>query len=122
VITWTDARNGNTDVYTSRMIETGITEKPAPFPSGINLDNLYPNPFNSSVEIKYSSKSVRQVKVDVVDLSGRQVANLFDGACQVGSNVLIWSGKSSNDQNAASGVYFVRLIVDRQTLIKKRCC
>lgn len=119
IITWTDARNGNTDVYASRMIETGITEEPAPLPGDINLDYLYPNPFNSSVEIKYSSNSVRRVRVDMVDLLGRNVVNLFDGACQAGSNSLTWSGRNSNGQSAGSGVYFVRLAVDNQTLLKK---
>ena len=119
VITWTDARNGNTDIYASRLIETGITEKPAPLPGDINLDDLYPNPFNNSVEIRYSSKTARQIKVDVVDLLGRRVASLFDGACQAGSNSLIWNGKNSYGHSSGSGVYFVRLTVDNQTLLKK---
>ena len=119
VITWTDCRNGNTDVYVSRMIEIGIKEEPAPLPNDITLDNLYPNPFNSSVEIKYTSISAQQVSVEVVDLLGRHVADLFNGACRAGSNSLIWDGKNSNGHIAGSGVYFVRLNADNRTLLKK---
>jgi hypothetical protein len=119
IITWTDTRNGNTDVYASHMLETGITEEPVPLPSNINLDDPYPNPFNSSVKIRYTSNSVRQVKIDVVDLLGCRVANLFDRACQAGSNSIIWNGKNSNGHSVGSGVYFVRMIVDSHALLKK---
>ncbi|HBC47636.1 MAG TPA: hypothetical protein DCZ43_11360, partial [candidate division Zixibacteria bacterium] len=118
-ITWTDCRNGNTDVYASRMLETGISEQPAPLPENISLDNLYPNPFNSSVEIRYSANSVQHVSLDVIDLLGRQITNLFDGNCQAGSNRIIWDGKSGDGQDVSSGIYFVRLAASGRSQIKK---
>ncbi len=119
VITWTDVRNGNTDIYASRMIESGITEESAPVPVDISLDNLYPNPFNSSLEIKYFSNLARRVRIDVVDLLGREVADIFEGPCQTGSNSLTWNGLNSNGQSVGSGVYFVRLTVANRTILKK---
>jgi len=119
VITWTDCRNGNADIYTSRMLETEIIEEPAPLPWEINLDYLYPNPFNNSVAIRYSSKSARQIRVDIVDILGRHVANLFDGACRAGYNSLIWNGRNSDGHSSGSGIYFVRLTSGNQTLLKK---
>jgi hypothetical protein len=119
MITWTDTRNGNTDIYASRLMETGISEEPAPIPGDIGLDKLYPNPFNGSVQIEYSSKSTREVKVEIIDLLGRQVVELFNGVCRTGSNTLIWDGKTSDNQTAGSGIYFVRLIGDGQTHLKK---
>lgn len=119
LITWTDTRNGNTDIYASRLIETGISEQPAPIPGEIRLDNLYPNPFNGSVKIEFSSNSARQVKVEIIDLLGRRVASIFDGICMPGANSLFWDGKNSDNQTAGSGIYFVRLIGDGQTHLKK---
>lgn len=118
-ITWTDTRNGNTDIYASRLVETGISEGPAPLPSDIHLENPYPNPFNGAVETRFSSKSAQPVRVEVIDLLGRRVTKLFDGVCQAGSNTLTWNGKSSDGRSAGSGIYFVRLISGGQTLHKK---
>jgi hypothetical protein len=119
MITWTDTRNGNTDIYASRLMETGISEEPAPIPGDISLDNLYPNPFNGSVKIEFSSNSARQVKVEIIDLLGRRVASIFDGICMPGANSLFWDGKNSDNQTVGSGIYFVRLIGDGQTHLKK---
>jgi hypothetical protein len=101
------------------MLETGVTEQPTPLPSEISLDNLYPNPFNSSVEIRYSANTVQHVSLDVIDLLGRHIINLFNGNCQVRSNRLIWDGKSADGQDVSSGVYFVRLMTGDKSQIKR---
>ncbi len=78
-------------------------EAPAPVPQSISL-TTYPNPFNSTVRIDYELPRAGDARVSIYNTLGEQVATLFDGHTNAGSHTLNWS------PNAASGVYFVKLV------------
>jgi hypothetical protein len=74
-------------------------------PLGYSLTQNYPNPFNPSTEIRYQLSENSMVSLDIYDILGRKVAVLASGMMAAGQHNVAW-----NAQNAASGMYFARMI------------
>ncbi len=74
----------------------------------------YPNPFNASVNFRFSLPAAGEVTVKVYDASGRRVATLFEGALEAGVHRLRWDAS-----NFASGVYFVKLTSRGETAVSR---
>jgi hypothetical protein len=68
-----------------------------------------PNPFNPSLEISARLPHAGAVRVSVVDLRGREVRVLHDGAMAAGQASWRWDGRDGRGRQQASGVYLVRL-------------
>ncbi len=88
-------------------------------PEQIELYQNYPNPFNNSTMITIALPFAGNVLLSVIDLTGRQIANLHNGMEQPGLKQYSWSGRNNNGQLVSSGVYLYRLQVDNQVLSRK---
>jgi hypothetical protein len=89
---------------------------------GFELKNCYPNPFNSSTEIRYSlpnGKARYLVQLKIYDVLGRLVKTLVDQEQSAGSYAIIWDGTVLSGNRAASGVYFYSLDSGEFKLIRK---
>jgi len=84
---------------------TGINETGMQDAGSMMLDQNYPNPFVNSTTIKYYLPSSTHVILTVNNMLGRQAAVLADGMESEGWHTLSW-----DSGNAASGIYFCRLI------------
>jgi hypothetical protein len=73
-------------------------------PNKTVLCQNFPNPFNSSTEIRFVLPEAATVSLTVFDLLGRRIAELADGRYATGSYTAIW-----NASEQASGIYFARL-------------
>jgi hypothetical protein len=71
------------------------------------FESIYPNPTKGVMKIRFMSPDQRRVTVNLYDVTGRVVENIFDGEAKNGLNEIPYDGK-----NLASGVYFVRLIAE----------
>jgi len=78
------------------------------------FENIYPNPTKGIMKIRFMSPDQRRVTVNLYDVTGRVVKNIFDGKAKNGLNEIPYSSK-----NLASGVYFVRLITDDKVKTEK---
>ncbi|MFQ6613098.1 MAG: T9SS type A sorting domain-containing protein, partial [Fidelibacterota bacterium] len=76
-------------------------------PEEFLLSNPYPNPFNGRSQFSIYMFEDRIVDIDVVDLSGRQIAQIWNGELTAGNHILSWNGKTKRGHRAASGVYFL---------------
>ncbi len=74
--------------------------------SGFGME-AFPNPFNSTAKITFTLPYSTNVEVSVYDLLGRKVMEVFRGDKAAGVHTMQIEG-----ENFASGIYFVRLIVD----------
>ncbi len=83
-------------------------------PLALDLVNLYPNPFNSSLTIEYKLASAGKVELIVTDLAGRKVAGLSSGESKAGRYRRTWDAAGFE-----SGVYLVRWEVAGGTLVRK---
>lgn len=68
-----------------------------------------PNPFNQAVEIQYSLLEKGRASIDLYDLTGRHIKNLFRGTSPQGVHRLKWNGTDDNGRFLPAGVYIARL-------------
>ncbi|MCK5145402.1 aryl-sulfate sulfotransferase [bacterium] len=73
-----------------------------------------PNPFNNSTQITFTLNKNTKIKLDVLNVLGQQVAELFEGNKTSGTHSIIW-----NADQQSGGVYFVRLATESRTNLCK---
>jgi flagellar hook assembly protein FlgD len=49
-----------------------------------------------------------EVSVEVLDVSGRRVCTLHQGAARAGELPLVWDGRDAGGREAPAGLYFAR--------------
>jgi hypothetical protein len=81
--------------------------------AAVQLRN-YPNPFNPRTVITFSLPSAGRVRLDILDVQGRLVANLVDGNMSSGAQAVTFDGK-----NLPSGIYISRLTTDQGSQERK---
>jgi len=79
----------------------------------------YPNPFNAQTKIEFTVPQKDLIAIDVYNLNGKHVANLFNGQTNAGNHSVFWNGKNSKGGDSASGIYLYRLKAGKQFLIRK---
>lgn len=84
------------------------------FPKGFKLDQNYPNPFNPETNISFSIINPQRVSIDVYDIHGRLIENVYKGFNNTGTYTVKF-----NAQNLSSGVYLYRLTTERGVETKK---
>ena len=85
----------------------------------IALGQNYPNPFNPRTMIGFSLPVSERVRIDIYDPEGRLVRRLIDMPMEAGRHEIEWNGGNNRGQTVASGVYFYRMNVGKQTSTKK---
>ncbi len=79
-------------------------------PAAFGLGDLYPNPFNSELNIPVTIKGKREltfnVDIDMHDLSGRKVTNVWQGELRPGFYEIKW-GRDLSAVQMPPGVYYV---------------
>tara|TARA_Y100001970_G_scaffold23954_1_gene28287 strand:- start:836 stop:1915 length:1080 start_codon:yes stop_codon:yes gene_type:complete len=68
------------------------------------LNQSYPNPFNPNTTITFQIKQFSDISINVYDINGRIIANLFDGFKKAGEYSINW-----NASDIPSGTYFVNM-------------
>ena len=95
--------NDSTDIF-YKWWESGDGIKEMPNPSSCDLLQCYPNPFNSSIIIKYPKNEGGEI--GMYNLLGQQVKALR--VSLLGGQV-VWDGTDNQNISVPSGVYFARL-------------
>ena len=88
-------------------------------PEKVSLLPNKPNPFNATTKIQFTLPSAQKVTVELYDISGSLVRTLFSGDANSGLNSLVWNGRDNSNKSVSSGVYFVRLCTESQSLKQK---
>jgi hypothetical protein len=89
-------------------------EAQALVPGQLQVENIFPNPFNSETSITYQVSTPAKVDVVLLDINGRLIRELFNGRNEAGKHRLIVNG-----DGLSSGVYFIRLLAENQILVRK---
>ena len=86
-----------------------VSAPPSPgLPGVVALAPNYPNPFRAATTLTVELPAAAPVRLRIFDVSGREVAVVFDGTLDAGRHGLVWNGRTSEGA-AAAGVYFGRL-------------
>ena len=88
-------------------------------PFEYSLDQNYPNPFNPTTTIMFTMPGNGHARIEVFNILGRLIATPFDGQASAGANQVVWDGRTSDGDTAASGVYFYRLTADNFSETRK---
>ncbi|MCD6594677.1 immune inhibitor A [bacterium] len=100
--------------------EDGITDKDiSSIPSRPILLGNTPNPFNPATEISFELNASQNVKLDILDLSGRVVRTLADGETIQGKHSVIWDGMDKLGNEMPSGIYLYRLNAGTRSITRK---
>ncbi len=83
------------------------------------LSNAYPNPFNPKIIIDYKVVKNGFVKMDIYDLKGSLVKNIFQNYHQIGNYSVSWNGENELGNKVASGNYFYIYKSGKYTETKK---
>ncbi len=95
------------------------TEKEEGLPTGIQLNQNFPNPFNPSTTINYEIISEGLVNITVYDLLGSEVVRLVNQVEQPGNRSVRWDGRDQQGNIVNGGVYVYRLTIGNHTETKK---
>ena len=75
-----------------------------------------PNPMRGEGVVQLSLPSARDVRVAILDLSGRQVREIVHAPLGAGSHTWRWDGRSDAGQATPAGVYFVTVTAGDRSL------
>lgn len=90
--------------YQSGCYDAVAVQLEAQKPGEYALLHCYPNPFNPVTTIMFSLPAANEITIDVYDISGALVRNVFVGSLAAGEYTRNWDASDS-----PSGIYFVRL-------------
>ncbi len=82
---------------------------PAKAPGALALASPWPNPARNQSVLRFTLPAASTVRLDIVDVSGRVVATLAEGAYEAGEHTMAWDGQDASGRASAPGLYFVRL-------------
>jgi hypothetical protein len=88
-------------------------------PEVTQLRQNSPNPFNPTTSVRFDLNKQGKVRIDIYNVRGQLVKTLKNEIMKAGSHSVEWSGKSENGENAASGIYFIRMKTSDYHQMKK---
>ncbi len=104
---------GKIDVY--RALSTPESSEDIILPEGLTLENVFPNPFNSTFNIRFNVPASGMIRFVIHDISGRKLWSTsrfieYPGAYSFASPDMMY--------RAASGKYLLTIMNDRDRVIK----
>jgi hypothetical protein len=78
-----------------------------------------PNPFGSTVGFHYLVPFDGSVHLSIYNVAGKLVATVVDEPMVAGEHEVVWDGLTRNGTDAASGVYFARLTINRSVIARR---
>ncbi len=92
------------EVFNFRTGVSGVTTISENIPTEYKLFTNYPNPFNPSTKIKFDLPNSSIVRINVFDITGRMINEIFNMNLQAGSYETEFNGA-----NLSSGIYYYRI-------------
>jgi flagellar basal-body rod modification protein FlgD len=71
------------------------------------------------VDLRFTLSQDGAARLEIVDLAGRVVRTLFQGATAAGTHDAHWDGRDDRGAIAPAGLYFVRLTT-RESIASRR--
>ena len=100
-----------------RVLDQYTNERSAP--AQYSLSQNRPNPFNPATVIEYALPQSEHVILTVHNILGQTVKVIVDDFQDAGFKRVIWDGADQSGREAASGVYFYKLVAGDFQQIRK---
>lgn len=88
-------------------------------PETFALGHSFPNPFNADMFIPFTLPFDGSVEIAAFNLAGQQVRIIEQGAKRSGYHTVSWDGRDGAGDEAASGVYIIRMIAGEFDQVRK---
>jgi len=113
---WVDLFSNETTEVSFSFLQMGIGNRQSStvLPKSLFLFSNYPNPFNSSTQIRYFLPKGSSVRLTIYNILGQKVATLLDDFQKAGYKSLSWQPKG-----LPSGVYFCRIRTQGEEATKR---
>lgn len=105
--------------YAVMEIEEKNTNSSNELPVLVNEVKCYPNPFNPNTQITFTLTSSSEVNIEIFNIKGQLVKNLFKGNLPSGKHFVRWNGNDLNNHTLSSGVYFYKLKAGNNVITNK---
>jgi len=86
------------------------TPEDRPAPSVFALGPIVPNPLHRQASIAFEVPRSSQIRIRIVDASGRLVRTIEDDVVAPGRYRAVWNGTDRKQHPAPSGIYFVEMV------------
>lgn len=73
---------------------------------------VYPNPSSNSCTITYELASPALVGIDIYDISGTKLGNVFRSSQTPGKQSVIWDGRTDSGNTVGPGLYVIEVSID----------
>ena len=99
-----DPDGGTTDIgiHYYHVSEVFEQKRNRSIPSQFSVKDIYPNPFNSSITIRFGLQVDSEINLSVFNIIGQKVAQLYSGKHTAGYHTVVFNG-----DNLSSGIYFI---------------
>ena len=87
--------------------------------NSVKLIGNYPNPFNPTTTISFTTKTEGNVNITIYNVVGQKICTLVNKSFSKGLHKVVWNGKNSLGRTAGSGVYFYSMRNGNYTSTKK---
>lgn len=95
--------DGGNNIYIDDINIQGTTGVDSP-DAGISQFSVFPNPAQDNTMISFSLQDQEQVNLQLIDMTGREVMNVYSGELAAGQHMM-----PVNTAELSSGIYFIRL-------------
>ena len=104
--------------FNKSPLALGVEETES-LPKDYSLFQNYPNPFNPSTVISYSIPKAGFVKLQIFDITGKQIRSLVNTNQQPGRYDISFNGRDDYGNTIPSGIYFYTLSSEKFTETRK---
>lgn len=119
-------RNVDDEVFFNQVVLERVDLSP---PSTVAVDSppppergalfAYPNPFRTSIAIRFNLDMAMHVNASVYDVAGRHLRTLHSGLMNAGWNEVPWNGTDAAGRPVRAGTYFVRILSGTQVIQRR---
>ncbi|MEA2104771.1 MAG: PKD domain-containing protein [Candidatus Cloacimonadota bacterium] len=102
------------------MVELSLKKMPEnQLPTELKLHNSFPNPFQSSTNIKFQIPQTAKVDLKIYNIRGQLVKTLMNDEIEPGFYAIEWNGTDKYKHKVGNGVYFYKLQTTNKQFVKK---
>ena len=101
------------------IMAVGNTEKNSLISHKFILHDNFPNPFNPSTNISYSISNGDYVSINIFDVNGGKVREIFNDYRSAGTYSINWNGENDRGVQVSAGVYLYSIDVGEFWQTKK---
>jgi hypothetical protein len=88
-------------------------------PARATLEAARPNPSSANAALRFALPRAGRARLQLVDVWGRRVRTLVDGALGAGPHEAVWDGRSEDGRTAPAGLYWARLEADGAVCVRR---